>query len=170
MNLISIREGVARIADYRFRRPLNFDLDEGEVLAVVGPNGGGKSMLVDVLTGKHALLNASADAGLLRSVPVSLVTFRDMYGGGEGAAYHQQRWNQWDHEEIPVVRTLLPDAPDLGQWLRLFCLEHVLDERTIMLSSGELRKSSCYGCWSSVRGCWSSKIRSSASTRRRGRS
>lgn len=149
--VIRITDGVARHPDYRFRQPVNFSVEEGETLAIVGPNGGGKSMLVDLVMGRHVMqLNEVAydfgpDEPRLVSDCIRHITFRDVYGTGEGAAYYQQRWNQWDHEEVPLVRSLfqqegepLPDG--LMPLLRLFRLDDALDKRIIMLSSGELRK------------------------------
>ena len=38
------------------------------------------------------------------------LTFRDSYGTTEGVYYYQQRWNQNDIEETPVVRDLLAES------------------------------------------------------------
>ena len=54
--IISIIDGVARMPDWRMSQPVNFTLCDGENIAVMGPNGGGKSMFVDIITGKHPLL------------------------------------------------------------------------------------------------------------------
>ena len=55
-NIISISDGVCRMPAWRMAQPVNFQLNDGEHIAVVGPNGGGKSMLIDIITGAHALL------------------------------------------------------------------------------------------------------------------
>lgn len=149
--ILKIENGVARHPDYRFLHPVNLSIKEGETLAIVGRNGGGKSMLVDMMMGRHVLLRDEVaydfGAGEHRLVSdcIRHITFRDVYGTGESAAYYQQRWNQWDHEESPLVRDLfggeggaLPER--LVPLLRMFRLEDVLDKRVILLSSGELRK------------------------------
>lgn len=149
--VIKIENGVARHPNYRFREPVNLSIEEGDSLAIVGPNGGGKSMLVDLLVGRHVLLRNEVQYDFgeeetrLVSDCIRHITFRDVYGTGESGAYYQQRWNQWDHEESPLVRTLFAkegeDLPeDLMPLLRLFHLEDVLEKRVILLSSGELRK------------------------------
>ena len=50
--VIEIVNGVARNPAYRLAAPINLCMEAGEQLAIVGPNGGGKSLLVDTLTGK----------------------------------------------------------------------------------------------------------------------
>jgi len=149
--VIKIENGVARHPDYRFRQPVNLLIEEGESVAIVGPNGGGKSMLVDLIVGRHVLMrdevqyDFGAEETRLVCDCIRHITFRDVYGTGESGAYYQQRWNQWDQEESPVVRTLFAkegeDLPEgLLPLLRLFHLEDVLEKRVILLSSGELRK------------------------------
>ena len=54
--IIKIEKGVPRMPEWRLAEPVDFQLCDGEHIAVVGPNGGGKSMFVDMLTGRHPLL------------------------------------------------------------------------------------------------------------------
>ena len=56
MPLLQITNGVTRHPDYRLAEPLNLTIEAGEALAICGPNGGGKSLLVDIITGAHPLL------------------------------------------------------------------------------------------------------------------
>ena len=56
MPLLQITNGVTRHPDYRLTEPLNLTIEAGEALAICGPNGGGKSLLVDIITGAHPLL------------------------------------------------------------------------------------------------------------------
>ena len=115
--IIEIRDGVVRHPQYKMAEPINFELLAGEQLAIVGDNGSGKSRLVDVLTGRCALMpmnevryDFTPSTAKLVSDNVKYLTFRDSYGTSEGVYYHQQRWNQNDIEETPLVRDLLAEA------------------------------------------------------------
>ena len=115
--IIEIKGGVARHPLYRFRQPVDFEVCRGEHIAIVGPNGGGKSMLVDIITGAHALLpmnevryDFSPSKARMVSDNIKCMTFRDSYGTTDGTYYYQQRWNQNDIDETPLVSQLLDDA------------------------------------------------------------
>ena len=47
--VINVKNGVPRHPSYRMKEPVNFTMNVGEQIAFVGPNGGGKSLLVDIL-------------------------------------------------------------------------------------------------------------------------
>ena len=147
--IIHIENGVTRHPSYRMKEPVSFCLMPGEHIALVGPNGGGKSRLVDILTGRWPLLMnevkyhfPSSDSGLV-SDHIRYITFRDSYGDADGSYYYQQRWNSQDMETTPLVGELLPEAKDEAWRERLFSLfgmETLLDKHIVLLSSGELRK------------------------------
>lgn len=157
--LIAIHNGVARLPEWRLASPVSFELLEGENIAIVGPNGGGKTMFVDMLTGSHPLLgdNPTYDFGPgskpLVSDNIKYIQFTDSYGENDSTYYLQQRWNQQEIDEsTPTARQILDsamqlagaDAPKARSWqahlYAMFDIEHTLDKHIILLSSGELRK------------------------------
>ncbi|MCF0186989.1 MAG: ATP-binding cassette domain-containing protein, partial [Bacteroidaceae bacterium] len=93
---------------------------------------------------------------------IKYITFRDSYGeadgsyytgGGRETYYYQQRWNQTDLTDTPIVGDLLeearkiaqnehfaPSAEQIQRIYRMFRMEDLLDKHLILLSSGELRK------------------------------
>ena len=155
MKTIELKNAVARKPEWCLAEPVNFYLDEGEHIAITGRNGGGKSMLVDMITGRHPV----APDSISYSFPepynnLKHITFRDTYGGDNDKTYFlQQRWNQMEiDDETPTVGSKLeeafllagedtPERRDFQQHLyKLFHLEDLLDKYIILLSSGELRK------------------------------
>lgn len=164
-DIIKISDGIARHPLYRMREPVNVEIKAGEHLAITGPNGGGKSMLVDILTGKHPLLmteplyDFAPSHRKLASDNIKYVTFRDSYGDSDSSYYYQQRWNQQEiNESTPKAGELLEEVfrryrgelSDAGEssayyefrnyLYSLFDLRPLLDKYIILLSSGELRK------------------------------
>lgn len=146
-----IQNGIVRMPQWRMAEPLNFQLRDDEHLAIIGPNGGGKSMFVDILTGAHPLLpTATSD---IRPTNIKYITFRDSYGAYDNTYYLQQRWNQAEiDEDTPTVAEELehaflvsgddtPERRTLQQHLYdLFSIRYLLDKYIILLSSGETRK------------------------------
>ncbi len=158
--VIQIHQGTTRNPAWKMAEPVNFELLEGEHLAVVGPNGGGKSMFVDILTGRHPLTGTGIrydfgdDADRYVSGNIRHITFRDTYGGDNDRTYFlQQRWNQMEiAPDTPTVEQLLEDeyrltgtdTPERNSMRRhlyeLFQIDYLLDKYVILLSSGEMRK------------------------------
>lgn len=147
--VIDIENGVPRHPQYRMKEPVNFTMLKGEHIALVGPNGGGKSLLVDILTGRWPLLmnevkyDFAPSASDLVCDNIKYITFRDSYGDAEGGYYYQQRWNSQDKEVTPLVKDLLPVAKDEAMketLYQLFGMDDLLDKHIVLLSSGELRR------------------------------
>lgn len=157
---IRITQGVCRMPKWRMASAVNFEALAGEHIAIVGRNGSGKSMLVDMLTGRHPLLlhdpeyDFSPSEKPLVSDNIRYITFRDCYGGDNERTYYlQQRWNYHDIDEsTPTTGALLEEAflqsgPDTARrrtfqrrLYELFGLDRLADKYIILLSSGELRK------------------------------
>ena len=147
--VIEVMNGVPRHPLYRMKEPVNFVMNVGEQIAIVGPNGGGKSLLVDILMGRWPLLQNEVKYNFVSSHSnlvcdnVKYIAFRDSYGDVDANHYYQQRWNSQDMEITPLVRDLLSETDDVEYGKKLFGLlgiESLLDKNIVLLSSGELRK------------------------------
>ena len=116
--IINIKEGVTRMPEWRMAKPVNFQSEDGEHIAIVGPNGGGKSMFVDIIVGRHPLLMHDPEYDFAPSTKplvsdnIKYITFRDTYGGDNDRTYYlQQRWNQQEIDaETPTAKDKLEEA------------------------------------------------------------
>lgn len=145
----SIAGGVARNPLVRLAQPVTVQIAAGEHIAIVGPNGGGKSLFVDTLLGKYPLREGTVKYDFSPSSTqtvydnVKYIAFRDTYGAADANYYYQQRWNAHDQEDAPSVREMLGEIKDKRlkeELFELFRIEPLLDKKIILLSSGELRK------------------------------
>lgn len=147
--VIEIVDGVARHPSYRMAEPVNFVLYEGEQLAILGPNGSGKTKLVNTIIGRYPLLmnEVKYDFGeyshRMTCENIHYMAFRDSYGDADGSYYYQQRWHSQDVELSPTVRDVLPEEEKNEYVSSLYCdfaIDLLLDKQLVMLSSGELRR------------------------------
>ena len=155
MKTIELINARARKPEWSMAEPVNFCLEEGEHIAIIGRNGAGKTMFVDMLTGKHPAFPDMVRYGFDEPYnKLRYISFRDTYGGDNDRTYFlQQRWNQMEiDEETPTVGSKLEEAYQLAgedtperralqkHIYEIFHLEPLLDKYIILLSSGELRK------------------------------
>lgn len=114
--MIKLSNALGRMPQTRMAEPVNFSLDEGEHIAIMGPNGGGKSCLIDLITGKNLLMQGSLQydfgPGIKPTAYGNIVqlTFEDALGSVEKPYYFQQRFNSQDRDESPLVMTVLKRA------------------------------------------------------------
>ena len=125
--VIEIVDGVARHPDYRMAEPVNFVLYEGEQLAILGPNGSGKTKLVNTIIGRYPLLmnEVHYDFGeynhRMVCENIHYMAFRDGYGDADGfkpigtAEKHEQidgerREQNLDHGVAEVGDEMVPKA------------------------------------------------------------
>ena len=148
-NTFSMAGGVARNPLVRLAKPITSTIGANEHIAIVGPNGGGKSLFVDTLIGKYPLREGTIEYDFSPSATqtvydnVKYIAFRDTYGAADTNYYYQQRWNAHDQDEVPDVRDMLGEIKDdklKNELFELFHIEPLLDKKIILLSSGELRK------------------------------
>lgn len=150
--LIHITDGIIANPLFRMAAPVNFCLNEGEQLALIGRNAAGKSRFIDILTGRHRLLGDAlhfdfgANSQRLLCDNIRHIAFRDMYGDASADnVCYQQRWNHGDQdEEIKTVREVLGHTADSEATAAsdslLKTLKPLMDKPVITLSSGELRR------------------------------
>lgn len=155
MKTIEVKNAQARKPEWSLAEPVNFSLEAGEHIAITGRNGAGKTMLVDMITGRHPAFPGMVSYNFDTPYDnIRYITFRDTYGGDNDRTYFlQQRWNQMEiDEDTPTVGSKLEEAYRLAgedtaerrqlkqHIYQLFGLEGLLDKYIILLSSGELRK------------------------------
>lgn len=146
---INLRAAVARNPLVRLNSPADVAFAAGEHIAIVGANGAGKSLLVDMLTGKHLLREGRLEYDFRPASTnyayknIKYITFRDTYGTSDFYYCYQMRWNQTEQDDVPEVSDFLDSIPDGSLRERLFALfeiEPMLHKKVVHLSSGELRK------------------------------
>lgn len=114
---IEIINGITRHPDYRMKQPVNLEILADEQIAIVGPNAGGKSRLVDIITGRYPLLmnevryDFTPSPLKMVSDNIKYISFRDSYGDNDSSYYYQQRWNQHDIDEnTPTAGQILEET------------------------------------------------------------
>ena len=149
--LIRLHEAVLRNPEVQFSEPLNWQIQKGEHWAIIGPNGSGKTIFIDTLTGKYALKSGIIEYPFFEatnskvSESVKSMAFRDIssLSNSYGTSTYQQRWNSQEAEESTIIKTLL--RPNLDKVysdkiFKLFSIKSLINRRLVELSSGELRK------------------------------
>ncbi|MDR0699511.1 MAG: ATP-binding cassette domain-containing protein [Tannerella sp.] len=108
--MINVRNAIPRNPDFRFREPVSLTIGRNEHIAIVGPNGGGKSVLAQMLTGNYPLKEGWIEYDFYPSPVyknIKFIAFKDSYGPADVSYYLQQRWNSQDRNESPLVRDVL---------------------------------------------------------------
>ncbi len=158
--IISMKQGVARREDWRLRQPADFELCDGEHIAVVGDNGSGKTLFVEMIRGSHPLqgegpvYDFSPSGSARASDNIVYICFKDSYGTRCDSLYYlQQRWNSMEiDEDALTVGQKLRKAREMAETgshqygtfvdnvCKMFHLDALSDKYVVTLSSGELRK------------------------------
>lgn len=143
--ILNIRDAITRINNFNFTHPINWDIKKGENWAVIGSNGAGKTLLIDILTGKHALKSGSIETvnNLPISTVVKSVAFSDIYSIIDTQnSYYQQRWNTSCEAEAPLVESLFQKGEKIwvDRLVEAFDINDLIHKEINLLSSGELRK------------------------------
>lgn len=156
---IRIEQGRCVTPDGAMAEPFDFELLDGEHIALAGPNAGGKSRLTDLILGRRRMqypwprFDFGPQRNAMACDNISYVTFRDSYGEADGGYYPTQRWNVAETDvHIDTAGQLLDRAyrakggetAERAAWREelytLFGMHALLAKPIVALSSGELRK------------------------------
>jgi molybdate transport system ATP-binding protein len=165
MTPLSVQNVSVRKYDSIVLSEISWDIRKGENWAIVGPNGSGKTILLDILAAKWPVWKGTVKYGWTEPVReiVELVsndyTFNRIVSAG--AEYYQQRFHAYEAERAPTLRAVLTDqlkpvgtideksvnlAPSkvdekqLESVCKLLSIEHLLDHPFVTLSNGETRR------------------------------
>lgn len=153
---IKLIDVVPRIPDVTFPSAFSFTMNKGEVWTLYGPNGSGKTLLSEIISGRYGLASGSIEYPFMdeeRSKTtafiyprqfIKTIHFQSTYSFSDFRdAYYQQRFNVYEVDWYPTVQEILQPADDIC-WLQkvieIFQLQSLLTHRLITLSSGQLRR------------------------------
>lgn len=148
--LFKITEAVP-YCSFQFKIPISLEMNKDEQWVVYGPNGSGKTCLVDTLRGAYRLKHGSVayDFSPSTSTRVSdnihCVTFHDQYSDNGEPTFYQLRWNQGllsDKEPTvgDVINQLIQESGADKDLLSALNIDDLKSKKIIMLSSGEFRR------------------------------
>lgn len=148
--IVKLENIVPRFEHLRFNEPINWEIKTNQHWAIIGANGSGKSLLVDILMEKYALRydckivckdELGNDASIRKTI--KSVAFKDIYSIVDTQnSYYQQRWNKGLEENTPKVKEIVADQnqEELAKLVKWFAIEDLMEKEVNLLSSGELRK------------------------------
>lgn len=142
---IKLENGIAANPEVRMAEPVNICIENGQQVAICGPNGSGKTLLANILLRQYPLLDKRETeyGNGIHGADIRHITFRDSYGSADSTYFYQQRWNMTEMGDSPVVGDAFPFVAN-QQWkdslFHLFDLSLIWDKQLVTLSSGEMRK------------------------------
>ncbi|MCF0050215.1 ATP-binding cassette domain-containing protein [Dyadobacter sp. LJ53] len=165
MALVSLLGVAARKYDTTVLSDVDWNIERGTHWAVIGPNGSGKTILLDVMAGKWPVskgkISYELDAPLRQAVELVSNDYSFNRIVSAGAEYYQQRFHAYESERAPSVRAILTDQlkpvgtvndnsvalgpptvsdEDLNKVSALLSITHLLDHPFVTLSNGETRR------------------------------
>ncbi|MCC8089280.1 MAG: ATP-binding cassette domain-containing protein [Rikenellaceae bacterium] len=143
---LELTECQPRIKELHFKEPINWQLKYGEVWAITGANGSGKTILGNIISGKIPISIGKIRYNVLSTTDkapwqaVRMLTFDSVYGlANFRNSYYQQRWHSTENDDMPTVQDLLGTSLE-PEILSIFGIDRMIDKKINFLSSGELRK------------------------------
>jgi molybdate transport system ATP-binding protein len=165
MTLVSLQGITARKYNTTVLTDINWNIDNGSNWAVIGPNGSGKTILLDIIAGKWPVSKGKLQHNLNAPLRDAIELVSNDYSFNRivsaGAEYYQQRFHAYESERAPSVRAILTDqlkpvgtvnensvhlAPtkvsdhELQKVSELLSITHLLDHPFVTLSNGETRR------------------------------
>jgi len=165
MTAFSLQNIFVRKYDSTVLSNISWDVLSGENWAVVGPNGSGKTILLDIIAAKWPILKGRLTYGWDKPVREIVELVSNDYSFNKivnaGAEYYQQRFHAYEAERAPTLRAILTnqlkpvgtideksvrlapsniDAENLERVTTLLSLTHLLDHPFVTLSNGETRR------------------------------
>lgn len=153
---IKLTEVVPRVPDVAFASPFSFTMNKGDVWTFYGPNGSGKTLLSEVISGRYGVARGSIEYPFMDEERakttafvyprqfIKTIHFQSTYSFSDFRdAYYQQRFNVYEVDWYPTVQEILQPCTDsnwLGWVIEVFRLTPLLSHRLITLSSGQLRR------------------------------
>lgn len=144
---------------------ISWAIQSGENWAIVGPNGSGKTILLDIIAGKWPVWKGTMKYGWDQPVREIIELVSNDYSFNRivsaGAEYYQQRFHAYEAERAPTLRAILTDqlkpvgtvnensvklapskidAENLERVTSLLSLTQLLDHPFVTLSNGETRR------------------------------
>ncbi|HTR29637.1 MAG TPA: ATP-binding cassette domain-containing protein [Puia sp.] len=146
-HLLILEGATVRLGGLKLLDGLDWTIRRGEQWAVVGPSGGGKTILAHTLAGRHFASGRVDTAG----IRIGMVDQQHRFSGLPGATelYYQQRFNSMDADATITVAAELaesgfPGAGDVGGddggLLDRLHVRELLGKPLIQLSNGENKR------------------------------
>jgi molybdate transport system ATP-binding protein len=162
---ISLQQVAVRKYESVVLSDITWNIKPGENWAVIGPNGSGKTILLDIIAGKWPLWKGKIYYGWDEPLRETVELVSNDYSFNRivnaGAEYYQQRFHAYEAERAPTLRAVLTNqlkpvgtvddksvtlAPskvteeNLNRIASLLSLTHLLDHPFVTLSNGETRR------------------------------
>lgn len=165
MSLVLLQNVSARKYDSTVLSGINWEIEPGQHWAITGPNGSGKTALLEIIAGKWPVSKGRISYGWNTPLREAIELASNDYSLNRivsaGAEYYQQRFHAYEAERAPTVRAILTDqlkpvgtinensvrlepssvnSEDLDKVCALLSVTNLLDHPFVTLSNGETRR------------------------------